>query len=396
LKVAVRALRRNVLRSTLTALGIIIGVAAVIAMVSIGHGAKLVVESQVASLGQNILTVFPGSATAGAARQGWGSHGSLTAEDAQAIKNEVADATGVSPEVRDRSQVLANGLNWNTTILGTDSDYSYIRSWPVDTGDFFSEEHVRGNAKVCVVGRTIVDQLFSEEEVVGQTLRIRDIPVVIVGVLRPKGYNIAGQDQDDIVMIPYTTHLKRFSHHPTLNAILIQAASAGHIPSVQQQVSDLLQQRRQEREPDFIVRNQDELAAAATSTSRTMTLLLGGIAGVSLLVGGIGIMNIMLVSVTERTREIGIRLAVGAHSSDVLFQFVTEAIALGTMGGLAGITVGVTAAKIIANINEWPVAFSPILLFGAMAFSAIIAVVFGLYPALKAARLDPIDALRYE
>jgi putative ABC transport system permease protein len=395
-KIALRALQRNVMRSMLTALGMIIGVGAVIAMVNIGHGAKTVVEAQVASLGQNIITVFPGSTSRGGTRGGWGSHGTLTVDDADAIRREVTDAFGVSPEVRDRSQILANGLNWNTQILGTDPSYPDIRSWPVADGVFFWDDHVRTNAKVCVIGRTIVDQIFLGEEPVGKTLRIRNIPMLVIGVLAPKGFNFNGQDQDDVVIVPYTTHLKRIAHHPTLNSILIQAMNAERIPIVQQQVNDLLSQRRHYAEPDFLVRNQDEIAAAATATSRTMTLLLGAIAGVSLIVGGIGIMNIMLVSVTERTREIGIRLAVGAHAHDVMLQFLAEAIVLSVCGGILGIVAGIGCSEIIARINQWPMALSSVAVASAVLFSGAIGIFFGFYPARKAAKLDPIEALRYE
>jgi putative ABC transport system permease protein len=396
LLIAFRALRRNVLRSTLTTLGMIVGVGAVIAMVSFGQGAKARVEAQVAGLGRNIVTVFPGSANIGGAHGGWGSHSTLTIEDADAIRRELPDAAGVSPEVRDRSQVLANGLNWNTQIVGADASYPEIRLWPVADGAFFSAEHVQTYAKVCLVGQTIVDQLFASGEVIGETLRIRNIPMRVIGVLAAKGYNFNGQDQDDIVIIPYTTHLKRIAHHSTLNAIVVQAARAERLADLQQQVGDLLVQRRQGGEPDFMVRNQEEIAAAATATSRTMTRLLGGIAGVSLLVGGIGIMNIMLVSVTERTREIGIRLAVGAHARDVMVQFLTEAIVLSVSGGLLGIVAGIGGAQLIARFNGWPTAVSPVAVVGAVVFSGAIGIFFGFYPARKAAQLDPIEALRYE
>ncbi len=394
--IAFRALRRNVLRSTLTTLGMIVGVGSVIAMVSFGHGAKARVEAQVASLGRNIVTVFPGSANIGGAHGGWGSHSTLTLEDAEAIRREAKDAAGVSPEVRDRSQVLANGLNWNTQIVGADASYPEIRLWPVADGAFFSADHVQTYAKVCLVGQTIVEQLFFSGEVIGQTLRIRNIPMRIIGVLEPRGYSFNGQDQDDIVIIPYTTHLKRIAHHPTLNSIVIQAASADRVPDLQQQVGDLLTQRRSGAEPDFLVRNQDEIAATATAASRTMTRLLGGIAGVSLLVGGIGIMNIMLVSVTERTREIGLRLAVGAHARDVMVQFLTEATVLSVSGGILGIAAGIGSAQLIARFNDWPTAVSPVAVAGAVVFSGAIGIFFGIYPARKAARLDPIEALRQE
>ena len=394
--IALRALRRNKLRSILTALGIIIGVGAVIAMVSIGNGAKSQVEAQVASLGQNVVTVFSGNFTSGGARGGWGSAPTLTPEDAVAIATEIPNILGVSPEVRDRSQVLGNGLNWNTQVLGTSPDYPDIRSWPVADGTMFSEQDVRSVAKVAVIGKTVAEQLYPGLDPIGQTLRIRNIPFKVVGVLSEKGFNLFGSDQDDIVIVPYTSHMKRLSRRTNINSILIRAASAEAIPHVQREINDLLSQRRSGREPDFTVRNQVEFAEAATATTKTMTVLLGAIAGVSLIVGGIGIMNIMLVSVTERTREIGIRLAVGAHGRDVLMQFLIEAIILSSLGGLLGILIGIGSSQLISQLNGWPVLVSTTSVVVAFVFSATIGIFFGFYPAKKAAQLDPIDALRYE
>jgi putative ABC transport system permease protein len=394
--VALRALRRNKLRSILTALGIIIGVGAVIAMVSIGNGAKSQVEAQVASLGQNVITVFPGSFSTGGMRSGWGGASSLAPEDAEAIAQEVPDILGVSAEVRDRGQVLANGLNWNTQVLGESSDYPTIRSWSLADGAMFTDLDVRGMGKVAVIGKTVADQLFPNEEPTGQTLRIRNIPFKIVGILSAKGFNLGGQDQDDVVLIPYTSHMRRVSKRTFISSILVQAASPDVIDKVQQNITDLLLQRRKGKEQDFTVRNQVELAEAATATSRTMTILLGAIAGVSLIVGGIGIMNIMLVSVTERTREIGIRLAVGAHGQDVLLQFLIEAVLLSVMGGLLGILLGIGSSQLVSRLNGWPVLVSSTSVIAAFFFSAVIGIFFGFYPARKAAQLDPIDALRYE
>ena len=396
IKVALRALRRNILRSVLTALGIIIGVAAVIAMVSIGNGAKTQVEASIANLGQNIITVFPGNFTAGGVRGGFGTASTLTVEDALAIRNEIAGVANVSPEMRDRSQILANGLNWNTSIQGEDINYLEIRTWPIGEGSMFSDADVRSATKVCVIGKTVADQLFQGADPIGQTLRIRNLPFKILGVLSSKGFNYFGQDQDDVIIIPYTSHLKRIARRPNLNSIVIQADQADHMARIQQDVPDLLQQRRNGRDPDFTVRNQQELAEAATATTKTMTVLLAAIAGVSLVVGGIGIMNIMLVSVTERTREIGIRLAVGAHGRDVLLQFLIEAIILSLMGGGLGIALGVGSSQLISHLNGWPVLVSTDAILGAVGFSAAIGVFFGFYPARKAAQLDPIEALRYE
>ena len=396
IKVALRALRRNKMRSILTALGIIIGVGAVIAMVSIGNGAKSQVEAQVASLGENVITVFPGSFTSGAMRGGWGSVSTLSLDDADAIQREVANVVGVSPEVRDRAQVLANGLNWNTMIMGESPDYASIRSWALNEGAMFTDQDVRSVAKVAVLGKTVVDQLFPDGDPLGQTIRIRDIPFKVVGVLASKGFNLFGQDQDDTVVIPYTSHLKRVSRHPNIGSILVQAASAKAIDKVEQDITDLLMQRRKGRDQDFTVRSQVEIAQAATATSETMTMLLGAIAGVSLIVGGIGIMNIMLVSVTERTREIGIRLAVGAHGRDVLLQFLIEAVILSSLGGVIGVVIGIGSSELVSYRTGWPVAVSSTSVAVAVLFSAAVGVFFGFYPARKAAQLDPIEALRYE
>ncbi len=396
IKVALRALRRSAMRSILTALGIIIGVAAVIAMVSIGNGAKSQVEASIASLGQNIISVSPGSAKTGGMYGGWGSASSLTVDEALTIRREISGIVAVSPEMRDRQQVLANGLNWNTSVNGEDVTYLDIRLWTIAEGEMFTEGDVNSAAKVCVIGQTVVAKLFPDGDPVGRSLRIRNLPFKIIGVLKAKGFNYFGSDQDDVVIIPYTSHIKRIARRPNLNSIIIQAESPDQMTRIQQDVTDLLQQRRNGRDPDFTVRNQQELAEAATATTKTMTVLLGAIAGVSLIVGGIGIMNIMLVSVTERTREIGIRLAVGAHGRDVLTQFLVEAIILSVMGGTLGILLGVGSSQLISRLNGWPVLISTSAIFGAVAFSAAIGVFFGFYPARKAAQLDPIEALRYE
>jgi putative ABC transport system permease protein len=394
--VALRALRRNTMRSILTALGIIIGVAAVITMVSIGNGAKAMVEAQVAALGQNLITVMPGSYSSGGSRGGWGSASTLTPEDADAIEKEVGDIDGVSPAIGDRQQVLANGLNWRTTVTGVGPDFPYVKNWPVTQGAMFGEQEVKSLAKVAVIGKVVVEQLFPNEDPIGQTLRIRNLPFRIVGVLGPKGVTPWGQDQDDTVIVPYTSFMRRIQRGTTVHSILIQANTPETITKVKTSVEDLLTQRRRGREPDFIVRTQEELADRFTATNRTMTMLLACIASVSLLVGGIGIMNIMLVSVTERTREIGIRLAIGAHGRDVLTQFLIEAVLLSTLGGVMGVMLGVGASQLVAHYMGWPILVSSLSVIVAVGFSATVGVFFGFYPARKAARLDPIDALRYE
>ncbi len=394
--ISLRALRRNILRSSLTALGIIIGVGAVIAMVSIGNGAKSQIEGQIASLGQNVIMIIPGSSSSGGTRGGWGSSSSLTPEDANAIAREVPGVVATSPELRDRTQVVGNGLNWNTQIMGESPEYLSIRIWPVSDGEMFTEQDVRSYAKVAVIGQTIVNQLFPDVDPIGQVIRIRNNPFKVVGVLASKGFNFFGSDQDDVVIIPYTSHLRRISRRKNLNSILVQAISPEAIPQIQESITDLLVQRRKGREPDFTVRNQIELAEAATATSKTMTNLLGAIAGVSLVVGGIGIMNIMLVSVTERTREIGIRMAVGAHGSEILLQFLIEAVLISALGGTIGIALGIGASEIMSRVNGWPTLVSPTAAVVAFGVSAAVGVFFGYYPARKAAQMDPIDALRYE
>ncbi len=396
LRLALRALRRNKLRTLLTMLGIIIGVGSVITAVSITTGATKQVEDRVASLGQNVITVFSGNFTSGGVRGGWGGAPTLTIEDAMAIKNEVSTVVAVSPEVRDRNQVLANGLNWNTQVMGEGPDYPQIRSWNIKDGAMFTEQDVRSIAKVAVVGKTVVDQLFPGEDALGQTIRIRDIPFTIVGVLESKGFNLFGQDQDDVVVIPYTSHMRRVSKRTFVNSILVQATSAETIEKAQQAITGLLMDRRKSREQDFTVRTQLELAQMATSTSKIMSVLLGAIASVSLIVGGIGIMNIMLVSVTERTREIGIRMAVGARGHDILVQFLIEAVTLSAIGGLIGIGLGFGASRIIAVATGWPTLTPLWWVLVASLSSAIVGVVSGFYPAWKASKLDPIEALRYE
>ena len=396
LRLALRALRRNKLRTVLTMLGIIIGVGSVITAVSITTGATKQVEDRVASLGQNVITVFSGSFTGGGARGGWGSAPTLTLEDAEAIRTEVPNIVAVSPEVRDRMQVQANGQNWRTEILGEGPDYPQIRSWNIASGEMFTEQDVRSVAKVAVIGKTVVDQLFPDIDPVGQTIRVREIPFKIVGVFEGKGFNLFGRDQDDVVVIPYSSHMKRVARATFVNSILAQATEARFVASTQQDITNMLMQRRRTREPDFTVRTQLELAQTATATAKIMSVLLGAIASVSLIVGGIGIMNIMLVSVTERTREIGIRMAVGARGKDILVQFLIEAVTLSAIGGLIGIGLGFGASKIIAVATGWPTLTPMWWVAVASASSALVGVVSGFYPAWKASKLDPIEALRYE
>jgi putative ABC transport system permease protein len=397
--VAFRALRRNKMRSVLTALGIIIGVGAVIAMVGIGNGAKAQVEAQIASLGQNVILIFSGSTTSSGIRTGWGGAGTLRIEDAEAIRREVPGVIGVSEEVVSTTQVAAGNQNWFTRVYGESADYFDIRQWPLADGAPFTPQDVRSANKVCVIGRTTATQVYGNEDPVGQILRIKEVPFTIVGVLTPKGLSTQGVDQDDIVIMPYTSAMKRVIGGTNLRNINVQIGDGQQVDAAQQQIISLLRQRhniRPGRDDDFTVRNQQEIAEAATATSRVMTVLLGAIAGVSLMVGGIGIMNIMLVSVTERTREIGVRMAVGAHGSDILTQFLIEAVTLSSVGGVIGIVCGIGASRILSIYAHWPTLISLSSVAIAFLFSAAVGVFFGFYPARKAAALDPIEALRYE
>jgi putative ABC transport system permease protein len=397
--IAFRALRRNKMRSVLTALGIIIGVAAVIAMVGIGNGAKAQVEAQIAGLGQNVILVFSGSTTTSGIRTGWGGAGTLKIEDAEAIRREVPGVIGVSEEVVTTTQVAAGNQNWFTRIYGESADYLDIRQWPLSDGVPFTPQDVRSANKVCIIGRTTAAQIYGNDNAVGQVLRVKNVPFTITGILTPKGLSTQGVDQDDVVIMPYTSAMKRVAGGTTLRNINVQVGSANELDAAQQQIIGLLRQRhniRAGRDDDFTVRNQQEIAEAATATSAVMTILLGSIAGVSLVVGGIGIMNIMLVSVTERTREIGTRMAVGAHGRDILMQFLIEAVSLSSVGGLIGIICGIAASKVLSGYAHWPTLISLGSIAVAFLFSAAVGIFFGFYPAREAARLDPIEALRYE
>ena len=396
---AFRALQRNKMRSFLTMLGIIIGVGAVIAMLAIGQGAQYSVQQQISALGTNVLMVFPGSQQAGGIKMGAGTMTNLTEDDALAVGRECPSVAYVSPGARSGGQVIAGNLNWATSIEGTSADYLEIRKWKVEYGDFYTDQDVKAAAKVCVLGATVADNLFPGGDAVDQNVRIRNVPFKVIGVLERKGQNAMGQDQDDNILAPYTTVLRRLSYTPNIRYILVSAISPGEIMNAQNQISELLRMRHKinSYDPDdFTIRNQTDLASAATATSTTMTILLASIASVSLLVGGIGIMNIMLVSVTERTREIGIRMSVGARERDILTQFLIEALVLSLVGGILGIIFGVSGSQAISGLAHWPTIitfFSILLSFG---FSIAIGIFFGFYPARKASQLNPIDALRYE
>ena len=399
LRIAVRALRRNTLRTLLTMLGIIIGVGAVIAMVSIGNGAKAQVEAQIASLGQNVVLVLAGNSSRGGFSMGFGSSSSLTREDFEAIRKEVSGINGVSPEVRTFAQLAAGNQNINTQVMGVGEDYLDIRAWPVESGSNFTEQDVRNSNKVALIGKTAATTLFGDSDPVGQIVRIKNAPFTIVGSLVPKGMSMMGSDQDDVVLVPFTSAMKRLTGQTTFRSFSVQAASAGTLSDVQSELTDLLRQRHKigpGKDDDFIVRTQQEISDTATATSKIMTVLLGSIAGVSLLVGGIGIMNIMLVSVTERTREIGVRMAVGARSRDILLQFLIEAVVLSILGGVIGIGTGVGSSRLLSANFGWATLVSTDSIMIAFVFSAAIGIFFGFYPARKAAQLDPIEALRYE
>jgi len=399
IKIAFRALRRNKMRTVLTMLGIVFGVGAVIAMVALGKGAKAQVEARIAALGQNVLRVFAGDFHRGGVSSGMGSAGTLTVDDALAIQNEVPNVAAVSPEVRSGGQVAAGENNSNTQVLGEGVDYLTIRQWDIAEGAMFTEADVRAATKVCVLGKTTADKLFPDGEVVGQMIRIRNVPVKVLGVLRAKGASVGGDDQDDVVIVPYTTGMKRFAGVTTIRSINISASSADQIATVQAAITDLLRQRHRiqpGRDDDFMMRSQQEIADTANATTDTMTALLAGVAIISLIVGGIGIMNIMLVSVTERTREIGIRMAVGARGRDILLQFLIEAVTLSSLGGLLGIALGIGGAEMLTMIKHWPTLVSGASIIIAFISSAVVGIISGFYPAWKASKLDPIDALRYE
>ena len=397
--IAFRALRRNKMRSVLTALGIIIGVAAVIAMVGIGNGAKAQVEAQIASLGQNVIIISSGSTTSSGIRTGWGGAGTLKVEDADAIRREMPEITAVSEEVSTITQVAAGNQNWSTRILGESADYFDLRQWPLADGAPFTAQDVRSANKACVIGQTTARQIYGNDSPIGQVLRVKNVPFIVTGLLTAKGFSTQGPDQDDVVIMPYTSALKRVLGGTTLRAINVQVGNANELNAAQQQIISLLRQRHNihpGRDDDFTVRTQQDIADAATATTKVMTILLGSIAGVSLVVGGIGIMNIMLVSVTERTREIGTRMAVGAHGSDILMQFLIEAVSLSSVGGVIGIIFGIGTSRLLSIYAQWPTLISISSIVIAFLFSAAVGIFFGFYPARKAAALDPIEALRYE
>jgi putative ABC transport system permease protein len=400
LKMAVRSINRNKMRSFLTMLGIVIGVAAVIAMLAIGQGARNAINSQIASLGANLLMIFPGAFTAGGVRSEAGTASRLTEEDAVAIKTLCSSVLYATPMARTSAQVKAGGQNWRTSIFGAYPNYAAIRDWDLSSGTMYSDADERGAVKVCVLGQTVITNLFGEgADPVGQIIRIKNLPFTVVGTLISKGQNAGGQDQDDAIIAPFSTVQKKLSGNTHAGNLMASATSTDATNQARQEINQVLMDRRKGSQGDgydYTIRTQTDISNTANQTAQTLSILLASIALVSLLVGGIGIMNIMLVSVTERTREIGIRMAVGAKGRDVLLQFLVEALALSFLGGILGIIAGAGASWVISISQGWPVAISGWSLLLGFGFSAATGVFFGWYPASKAAKLNPIDALRYE
>jgi putative ABC transport system permease protein len=400
IRIAMRALARNKMRSILTMLGIIIGVGAVIAMVSVGQGAQQQAQQQIAAMGSNMLFVSSGTVSRGGMRMGWGATKTLIYDDMTAILRECPSVKAAAPGSQSTAQVVFGNDNWSTNINGTEPQYFDIRTWPMAEGSSFTQSDVDIAANVAVIGETVRKNLFSATDPVGQTIRINNLPFVVTGVLSPKGTSAAmGQDQDDIILVPITTLQKKITGQDWLRWVMVSASSREASYTAQRQIEALLRDRHRIRagqDDDFFVRNLADMADLADQQAKLFTVLLASIASISLIVGGIGIMNIMLVSVTERTREIGIRMAIGATEGDVQQQFLVEAIVLSLLGGAIGIVSGMGASFLITNTLGWPVLVSPAAIFAAVLFSMAVGIFFGFYPARKAARLDPIEALRYE
>jgi len=399
IRISLVSLERHKLRSFLTMLGIVVGIAAVVASVSFGEGANNMVQAQIANMGTNLLYVFAGSQGRGGVRQGWGSISTMTVDDVTALGRECSAVRLVSAGVETSTQVVYADENWFTEVNGVDVTFSIVRNWPMAAGTFFSEEDVRRAANVAVVGQTVAGILFGSEDPLGKTIRVKNIPFRVIGVLAAKGQAAFGFDQDDRIEVPYTTAQKKITGSPYLQFIAMSALDADSVSLAVAQADSLMRQRhhlRADQEADFVVRAMTEAAEAAAASGRVMTLLLASVASISLLVGGIGIMNIMLVSVTERTREIGIRMATGATDTDIRGQFIVEAVVLSMLGGLVGIVVGVFLSGTVSRLLGWPHFVSLTALTTAVVFSTGVGIFFGYYPAGKAAKFDPIEALRYE
>ena len=400
---ALRILRRNPLRAGLTMLGIIIGIGAVVAMVSLGQGATASVQAEISSLGTNVLIIVPGATTVGGVRGGLGSISTLTVEDAEDIEKKVASVTAVMYATRSVLQVIRENKNWSTIVLGTTPVFSDIRSWPIAEGNFFTQSDMDSAAKVVVLGKTAVQNLFEAgEEVVGSEIRIRNVSLRVIGVLAPKGQSITGQDQDDFVALPFSTAERKVlgtKFLGTVGIILVATHTRHDIPAVADDIKDLLRAKHrlhQSEEDDFTIRTMEDIAKTIAGTSQTMMFMLMSIASISLIVGGIGIMNILLVSVTERTREIGLRMAVGAKRAHILLQFLIEAIIMTAIGGMLGVGAGIGIARLLTTMIGWPTIINTEVVIAAFLFSLVVGLFFGLYPANKASKLNPIEALRYE
>jgi len=404
LRVAMRALAVNKLRSALTMLGIIIGVAAVIVMIAVGGGAQARVEEQIRSLGSNLLLILSGTTTAGGVRMGFGSNQTISEDDAAAIPREVPQ-TLAAPALRGTAQIVWGNQNWSTVIFGVTPEYIDVRQWELAAGRLFDATDMAGATKVCLIGQTVARQLFGGADPVGQAIRIRRVPFTVIGVLESKGQSMMGTDQDDLILMPITTARKRvlgasnLAKQRSVGTIWVKVAEGYDMKTAEEQVRALLRQRHRlqpGQDDDFSLRNLEEVAATQEASSRVLALLLAAVASVSLVVGGIGIMNIMLVSVTERTREIGLRMAVGARNRDILGQFLVEAVTLSLIGGLVGVALGMAAAFGVAQLAGWRIVIAPQAVLLAVAFAFVIGVFFGFYPARKAARLNPVEALRFE
>ncbi len=399
IKVAWKSILRNTMRTLLTMLGIIIGVAAVIVMVAVGQGAQARIRQQIENLGTNMIVIMPGATHQGGASQGAGSFNRLSVGDVDTLRRDSTLLNAVSPVIFTRTQAIGGIGNWRTTINGVATDYEIIRNWPVDSGSFFSAADVRAMRKVAVIGHTVAESLFPNQDPVGDQIQLRRVPFKIIGVLSKKGQTANGNDQDDVILAPYTTVQNRLAGHQFIPQILASTSSPQDISAAEDEIRGIMREAHHLaawEDDDFTVRNQADLGEAAQSTTQVMTLLLAAIASISLLVGGIGIMNIMLVSVTERTREIGIRLAMGAHASDVLTQFLVESTVISLIGGAIGTALGFAGARLLGHFAGWTTVVSPPTVVVALVFSAGVGIFFGFYPARKAAALNPIDALRYE
>jgi putative ABC transport system permease protein len=401
-QIALRALWVNKMRSFLTMLGIIIGVGSVITMLAVGTGASEKISEQIASVGSNLIIVIPGSVTQGGLRMGGGSTSTLTKDDAEAIEKECSAVSAVAPILNTSAQVVYGNQNWSTGIYGTSPGILEVKDCALVAGRNFVDQEIRSATKVCLLGQTVVDNLFGGIDPIGQIIRIKKVPFTVIGILETKGQSIIGQDQDDVIYIPLTTAQKKIvgrSVPGMVRSIMVKARSADDLSLAEKQVTELLRQRHRtgaNKEDDFTVRNLTQIMQVAEQAAKIMTILLGAIASISLLIGGIGIMNIMLVSVTERTREIGIRMAIGAKTWDIRIQFIIEALTLSMIGGIFGITLGVTGSAILSAVAGWPTIVSPLSIIMAFGFSGLVGIFFGFYPAYKASLLNPIDALRYE